>query len=797
MVKKYKSIKKRKHYLTRRKRGGAGTPQLRKTRAIKQIQDALKSRRDIKTRKVSDFKTLLSQRVAKYKSQITTLNLQGVDLSGIVLSSKNLAGINLKKANLSDAKLNSTSLIGANLSKAILERAEMKKARLMMANLTGANLTNTDLTNADLTRANLTSAVLNNTKLSNPINTKTTLVETNFQNAKFEDIYLYGTFIISCNFDKANFLRCVFYENVSFNHCAFNDSKFKDSKFSGPNFFNECSLIKSVWNNIKDFAKINFKKSDLTKSNYTDCIFKGCGIFESNLTDAVFINCEFINSRFHDVNFTNVNMVDNVEIWGSTFHKCKFDNADFEGVSFNPNGLDPIFFDPDSNIETANLKGASFINARGFKKRNFDGRNLENIDFGGVELNQCSFKDCNLRNAKFTGADILNCNFTGADVTNADFVAVRNRESAAGLKKETGKEIARDAHVAWGKIKMVPLFQYLINDLLFDWTENLDYKYSREEEHVFKGFIENIPKTNKYMNIYVLDRLEEIIEKSALSIEKEEELINQLNQCKYAYEDWDYMGTLPATEYHLMPKGLTYAIIYYVVLEYILQQSDNFRELYITALLHENLHAHKGAPSCVLGMIERIITKIPEAAITLGEDDPNKKFEYFKLSNLIEPAYNMPENAESAAIIEAQEKEAKGKQKELSIILEVSQKMLEDWRAQYIKKEHVNTADYDQAADSKNILADYKAELEKQLTKDDKLTSQQKTTKNDNIAKDVNDMGLMLDMDDTYFTDGGGRRGKKGKKGKRMTRKNYKNKRGIFTLSTKEFNKLFNRVRKA
>ena len=50
-------------------------------------------------------------------------------------------------------------------------------------------------------------------------------------------------------------------------------------------------------------------------------------------------------------------------------------------------------------------------------------------------------------------------------------------------------------------------------------------------------------------------------------------------------------------------------------------------------------------------------------------------------------------------------------------------------------------------------------------------------------------MKQALNMDDTYFIDGGGRRGKKGK---RPTRKKYKNERGIFSLSKKEFNKLFN-----
>jgi hypothetical protein len=74
------------------------------------------------------------------------------------LTSANLNGADLTRAYLTNAKLNGADLSRAELTRADLTGAYLTNAKLNGANLTGANLTRADLTGANLTRADLTGA---------------------------------------------------------------------------------------------------------------------------------------------------------------------------------------------------------------------------------------------------------------------------------------------------------------------------------------------------------------------------------------------------------------------------------------------------------------------------------------------------------------------------------------------------------------------------------------------------------------------------------------------------------------
>lgn len=87
-------------------------------------------------------------------------------LSTLHLEGANLSDAQLERAVLLEAHLEGTNLSGANLQEAGLDGAHLERACLADANLCWADLVAADLTGADLSRAHLDSALLTNALLA-------------------------------------------------------------------------------------------------------------------------------------------------------------------------------------------------------------------------------------------------------------------------------------------------------------------------------------------------------------------------------------------------------------------------------------------------------------------------------------------------------------------------------------------------------------------------------------------------------------------------------------------------------
>lgn len=92
-------------------------------------------------------------------------NLSGLNLYGVNLAQSNLYKTNLSNANLATVNLEGAILSAANLSGANLNFANLSGAILSAANLSGANLNYANLHRANLYLANLQNAILDNTIL--------------------------------------------------------------------------------------------------------------------------------------------------------------------------------------------------------------------------------------------------------------------------------------------------------------------------------------------------------------------------------------------------------------------------------------------------------------------------------------------------------------------------------------------------------------------------------------------------------------------------------------------------------
>ena len=81
------------------------------------------------------------------------------NLSSIFLEGKNLTGVNFSKTNLTSSNLNDANLSNANLGGAVLKGSILQNAKLNNANLTGADLSYCDVEGADFSGSTVTGII--------------------------------------------------------------------------------------------------------------------------------------------------------------------------------------------------------------------------------------------------------------------------------------------------------------------------------------------------------------------------------------------------------------------------------------------------------------------------------------------------------------------------------------------------------------------------------------------------------------------------------------------------------------
>ena len=145
----------------------------------------------------SDYVTLLNQ-------LSTTIDLNGIDLSGRELSSIYLPGRALVAAQLSrtlfdDSKLLFSDLRHADLSDASLRGTDLSGSTVAFGNLRGAKMSNVSFRDADLSDASLDGADLSGATVVDARLRRTSLVGANLTGATFKRCFLEGADFTSAN----------------------------------------------------------------------------------------------------------------------------------------------------------------------------------------------------------------------------------------------------------------------------------------------------------------------------------------------------------------------------------------------------------------------------------------------------------------------------------------------------------------------------------------------------------------------------------------------------------------------
>ena len=800
------SIKKTKRKSFRK--AGANTPSPRTLKAIKIQRVQREHTRRVRTRKVikiqshqrghtvrkpkyidresTNFKSLIGEGAAKFKKKIQDLHIRGLNLIGIKLSAKPLQGIDLIGANLTEAKLNGTKLNGAKLNGANFRRAELKKTILIEANLTNANFNAANLDSTDFTGANLTRAKFHNAKLMLTNFTGANLTEAIFLNITVSKANLpifKNTNLTRATLDRLEYISKnngnilteltikgiireydLRLEDMELRNSTLLDIRLTVSKLKRVNFSG--STMSKMTLDHSTISDCNFQNITSNLIVFDTCVIDNCNFSNAKLVGVKFIACTFTNPIWTNADLTNT-LFTGSPLKGLNFEGATLVNADFRyqnlsGTNFRNanltqahfnalqvNGLlRPVTFDIHTNFEGATLTSADFQEAIGLERHNFDGITMNGALFVGCDLTGSTFRGADVRHVQFYYADLTDCDFTDALVDNALYDgSTQGTDSAVGFIRGVRQEqIPTDIHKAWAHVLKNETFIFLSN---------------RVSTRTIK------PTTAITMGRYINQTLQDLITNSSdIEQMKKVELTDQLNICKASYESWDYMGILPGTN-----PPITYGDLAFATLEFVKSERDEFKNIYLEELLGENVNAHgEGGLSCAKGMAERIVVKLIVPAQGMTTLAPERRFYYNQLINLVEPLYRLPED-EAAEIAKAD-----------YVDVEISSAFSDEWH-------NLHKVDgkepFQENTTLPDIIKNYKAFLEEKF-KDVVMSPDKRLELNSNIDIAIEQMELAIkfyDKHEEYFEGGSSRRKKH----------NYTR---IFSMSTREFRKLFSKSKK-
>jgi uncharacterized protein YjbI with pentapeptide repeats len=359
-------------------------------KSAKKIQATARGRSTRQTKKVTTFNKLLESGAAKYKKEIPTLDLKGVNLKGVILSKRVLNGIDLQKVDFTNALLNGTKLVQANLSGSIFNKTTMKKS----------DLRNSLCKNCKFIESNINSSFF---------------IDANLENTLFENTLMLGT-----DFTNANLKGCIF-ERVILGY----DKKDKNDKVIKPTNFKNANLDNCKTNTIEIFHtyflnnenQITLKSMEIdtvnylsrnviSKINFEDSKFKNLFLTTTDpgnkalLKKILFENCNIENFIGHSSNYIEVNfhncIIENADLRSCIFRFCIFENSNFKGINFTRS-----IFDNTRRFNYNDMTKSIFTNVKGLEGTLFVANNFTSSSFNGTNLSRVRFMDCNLQGCQF------------------------------------------------------------------------------------------------------------------------------------------------------------------------------------------------------------------------------------------------------------------------------------------------------------------------------------------------------------------------------------------------------------
>ncbi|MEM7554357.1 MAG: pentapeptide repeat-containing protein [Cyanobacteria bacterium P01_A01_bin.84] len=267
---------------------------------------------------------------------LTSANLEGIDLFEF-----NLSNGSLIHGNFGSANLRNTDLSNAHLEHADLTGADLRNADLRNAHLEEAKLGSTDLSNADLNGANLNGADLGNADLSNA----------NLNGADF----------IGANFLSADFIGASLV-NADFTKTQINSADFSNAKLIG------VKLTGLRLTSVK-LTNADLEDADLSNTDLRDCDLSCADLRNANLSMVQALGTNFSGATLNGACIEDWNINSETNLENITCHYIYLKNRQQERRPSDPNrNFEPGEFAKlvQKSVETVDLIFSNGIDWKAF-----------------------------------------------------------------------------------------------------------------------------------------------------------------------------------------------------------------------------------------------------------------------------------------------------------------------------------------------------------------------------------------------------------------------------------------------
>ncbi len=326
---------------------------------------------------------------------------------------------------------------------------------------------------------------------------------------------------------------------------------------------------------MSEFIQINGYNitpgADLTNADLHDANLEGVNLTGANLTGANLTGANLQRSILYTANLTNAN---------------------FTGA----------------NLTRANLRGERTI----LTGANFTNATLVQINFRNSDLNGVNFENANLTNGILNGANMVGANFRGANLTGIQM----GRATTQGMRQEDleGATLPENFNIELVR----PVIERIVNQRPDDFVPRGDTLLHEapafEIHNYFKSL--NIPAITAILDEYISSHSDNpnIAGESGNEFQP---LVNFIKNSNLFPENekTNYIDKLNTIYNMIIHSNPFSKEIFNKSLQFVFKQDDDFIDQYIRIFQDECLKAHRGGtPSCVPGMIERILTAIGSIA---------------------------------------------------------------------------------------------------------------------------------------------------------------------------------------
>ena len=374
----------------------------------------------------------------------------GADLSGRNFDNLNLQNAVFDKADLSNTSFKNANIDGARFVFADLDNSNLlDRTNLSGVNLVGIDLSNTSLKGKDLSGANLSYVDLSEHDLAGTNLSNSILWRTNLSSIDLGSTTLANVFSRYANLSESKLPDSL--ANNNFNLAKLTNINFAGKDLSGSSF-NRVELDGSDMQNTNlnnaEFVQVDFtkiKNKSLAGANLVSTSFANSNLSGINLSGAILVGTNFNAANLSGQDFTVLSAgssqgLDNTSSMGSVFIEANLSNSNFEGVDLSPK---KIFYNIFKNkaylrdlsatdmIETLFVVFENKLLISGEVRgndlvigyviiNNFGKANLENANFKNANLRITNFNSANLTNADLSGANLRNAVLGNADLSNAN-----------------------------------------------------------------------------------------------------------------------------------------------------------------------------------------------------------------------------------------------------------------------------------------------------------------------------------------------------------------------------------------